>query len=894
LDASSKAVGFAAQFLKPRVTRRTSVLVVTIFLATFPIVARDIESSQTTQGTTPSLLEALSVEKEESDARTHFLTRAIGTERLNKPSISSQSLGGGVLSLAFSDSFPVEDRSYAQAVFALVYPELVAIYGAPAQTSEVVLEYLPGISGVGGCPPTVQIGFLPQGGDNSHAWDATFIHELLHTFHCGVSIPYPWAEEGMTTLAQYLVMQRLVESGKMDSFAGNEYYQLASALLQYDAKQYLDPDAFYYWWAYTQARPAHYSGAAFFSILSTYANGFLLKLNEALYVEANSRADYSDSWVFDRERFVLVLKNVLGDVSVDGLPLEEWIERQSITYVGESVTGRSNTRIVAFPLDPENFKSIFVAAVDAKTYGYVKNLHVELQVIDVLGNVVFETGQNSGENGVSLVDVPPLPEGGYKVQVSTEYEGQSLIGVTYGIRQSVYDLTWTKHGCDCVFGMVMDSYGNPVQLPITTNATLRANTNGAFVIDTSSPQVAITIKSETRVVTRPGPYSRVVWLPAQTPDDFSILISPARAKVTSYGAVASYGITISSIGGFQGIVWVTAAGYPSSFGTATLEPSFARIGPSNGGVMSLTFMGGYGDAAPYQGSYRVRLVAKSGPLIHISVVVLDVTWLLYAEFKGNSLLLEVLTNSSTSRDDFQYDPKSQSMSFTAGGPEGTQGFMNATFDVQLISGLPVVLVDGNIAAYAWSRVNATDYFIHVSYGHSTRVIAIRGSEPVPTDLKIEVSPGTINMTRGENATIEGLLLTNGYYPLEGRPVEIECSLNNVDWNFVAWVPTSADGRFSYSWLPPSLGNFMLRARWDGDGTYSSAMSPNATAQVVPEFFHPVFIAIIALALVGLIRRPLRSSNASQTTRGPCLPRSANHCASFCLTQYAPPVPSLCA
>ena len=850
--------------MKPPLTRKTSVLLLSIFLLTLSVVAGPTPKAHSVEIAGPDARPPASLAEEHA---VHGLTRL--------SSINSGSLGGGMLTLAFSDSFPFENRSYAQGVFDLVYPELVAMYGAPAQTSKVLLEYYPGIDGAGGCiPPTVQIGFLPHSTDYTHTWDAIFIHELAHAFHCGVSIPYPWAEEGMTTLVQYLVMQRLVESGKMSSFASNEYYQLASALLQYDTKQYLDPDAFYYWWVYTQARPAHYSGAAFFSILSTYTNGFLLKLNEALYVEANSRADYSDSWVFDRERFVSVLKNVLGDISVDGLPLEEWIDRQSITYVGESVTGRSNTRIVAFPLDPEDLKTIFVAVVDAKTYGYVKNLPVELQVIDVLGNVVFETRQNSGENGVSFVDVPSLPEGGYKVQVSTDYEGQSLNGVTYGIRQSVYHLTWTtKRGCDCIFGMVMDSYGNPIQVPITTNGTLRTNTNGAFVIDTSSPQVAIGIKSETRVVTKPGPYSRVVWLLAQATGDFSISVSPARAKVTSYGSVSSYAVTTSSIGGFQGVVWVTAAGYPSGFGTATLEPSFAHISPSNGGATSLTFVGGYADAAPYQGSYKVKLVAKSGPLIHVSVIVLDVTWLLYVEFKGNSHLLEVLTNSSTTRDDFQYDPRIQSMNFTVRGRETTQGFMNATLDAQLISGLPVVLVDGNVAAYAWSSVNSTHYFIHVPYSHSTRVIAVRGSELAPTELKIGVSPGTVNMTRGENVTIDGSLLANGYYPLEGIPVRMEYSPNSVDWIFIASVTTRVDGRFSYSWLPPSLGTYMLRARWDGDSTYSNATSANATAQVVPEFLHPVFIVIIVLALAGLVRRPLRSSNASQTTRDPCLPQS---------------------
>jgi len=174
--------------------------------------------------------------------------------------------------------------------------------------------------------------------------------------------------------------------------------------------------------------------------------------------------------------------------------------------------------------------------------------------------------------------------------------------------------------------------------------------------------------------------------------------------------------------------------------------------------------------------------------------------------------------------------------------------MNATFDAQLLSGPPMVSVD-NMTSYSWSRVNATHYFVHVSYEHSTRAIIIRGSEPVPTGLNIEVSPNTVNMTRGENVTIQGVLLANGYYPLEGMPVRMEYSLNNVDWSFIASVATDASGHFRHGWLPPSIGTYVLRARWDGDSAYSNAISVSLTAQVVPEFVQPAFIAIITLALI---------------------------------------------
>lgn len=249
-----------------------------------------------------------------------------------------------MLTLVFSDSFPIENRSYAQVVFDLAYPELVAVYGAPAQTSEVVLGYLPGSFSDASCeqPPMVRMSVLPVEHNTAteYVWDSTFIHELAHVFHCGISIPYPWAEEGMAALVQSLVVQRLVESGKRSyPTLGDGHSELASYLSQYDTTNYLDRDTYLYEDITVGGFGDYGEGAAFFFVLNTVVDGFLLKLNEALYSAANAYPYFPYGPSFDRARFLTIIGRIAEGVSVDGIAVEEWIDKQAITYLDSGTLG---------------------------------------------------------------------------------------------------------------------------------------------------------------------------------------------------------------------------------------------------------------------------------------------------------------------------------------------------------------------------------------------------------------------------------------------------------------------------------------------------------------------------------------------------------------------------
>jgi hypothetical protein len=70
------------------------------------------------------------------------------------------------------------------------------------------------------------------------------------------------------------------------------------------------------------------------------------------------------------------------------------------------------------------------------------------------------------------------------------------------------------------------------------------------------------------------------------------------------------------------------------------------------------------------------------------------------------------------------------LNFTVSGPQGTYGFFDATVVKSLLSGQPVVLIDGVQASAAVSG-DMNFWYIHVTYPHSQHHVTIGGSNTVP-------------------------------------------------------------------------------------------------------------------------------------------------------------------
>jgi hypothetical protein len=92
------------------------------------------------------------------------------------------------------------------------------------------------------------------------------------------------------------------------------------------------------------------------------------------------------------------------------------------------------------------------------------------------------------------------------------------------------------------------------------------------------------------------------------------------------------------------------------------------------------------------------------------------------------LVMQVRSNSSVSN--LLFDSSRGLVNFTVSGPTGTYGFFDATVAKSLLSGQPVVLIDG-IQSSASVSQDANFWYVHVTYVHSQHHVTIGGSNTVP-------------------------------------------------------------------------------------------------------------------------------------------------------------------
>jgi hypothetical protein len=92
------------------------------------------------------------------------------------------------------------------------------------------------------------------------------------------------------------------------------------------------------------------------------------------------------------------------------------------------------------------------------------------------------------------------------------------------------------------------------------------------------------------------------------------------------------------------------------------------------------------------------------------------------------LQMQVVSNSSVSG--LVFDSTRGLLNFTVSGPTGTYGFFNATIARSLLSGQPVVLIDG-VQSPASVSQDANFWYVHVTYPHSQHHVTIGGSNTVP-------------------------------------------------------------------------------------------------------------------------------------------------------------------
>jgi hypothetical protein len=90
--------------------------------------------------------------------------------------------------------------------------------------------------------------------------------------------------------------------------------------------------------------------------------------------------------------------------------------------------------------------------------------------------------------------------------------------------------------------------------------------------------------------------------------------------------------------------------------------------------------------------------------------------------------MQVVSNSTVSG--LIFDSTRGLLNFTVSGPTGTHGFFDATVAKSLLSGQPIVLIDG-VQTPASVSQDSNFWYVHVTYMHSQHHVTIGGSNTVP-------------------------------------------------------------------------------------------------------------------------------------------------------------------
>ncbi len=464
-------------------------------------------------------------------------------------------VGGGDITLTYSASFPAESRSYAQALFDLVYPEIRQIYGDPSNTITVTLSYDPSVypwNYYNGATNTITMSQLPPSSGTSPTWDAVFTHELTHSFHDAIALTGgSWAEEGMTEAATEIVAMNLAGTRDLvfrDHVVNLKYYDVWSYMGRNvlgggpDFTYKVNPDLSY-----------RVSAAMFFLLAAELSNNpsnpydFLERLNSVIYSDASTNP------FFDDLRFKQEIRKAAAGSLVEGQLADVWVGNQPHTTSFAS----STFQIGVYPYRPENPTRVwaitFVRQPD-QTEVAISNQQVSVRVIDAAGSIVRSGLLTTSSDGMGFVDLSstPLPAGGYQIVASTIFNSVNYTTKSYAYSQG--ESIVIEQADINLYGVTLDQLGRPVSSSVSVSGgTVKLNTQGAFKVEASSQALPfeLTVTSGTfeKKIGKPNPYTRVAWSNSTAPSS-----TPYKVTVNISGLPAAYSTTLRVDGAVYGVV----------------------------------------------------------------------------------------------------------------------------------------------------------------------------------------------------------------------------------------------------------------------------------------------------------------------------------------------------
>jgi hypothetical protein len=133
-----------------------------------------------------------------------------------------------------------------------------------------------------------------------------------------------------------------------------------------------------------------------------------------------------------------------------------------------------------------------------------------------------------------------------------------------------------------------------------------------------------------------------------------------------------------------------------------------------------------------------------------------------------------------------------------------------------------------------------------------------GSKSYPEEFDVSSSTSYLYLSYFyETITIgSSFTCTGDISPQRCATIDLQYSLDEgVTWITFASVSTTSDGDYSYVWTPTQVGDYQVRASWEGDEVCTGSTSLEMTLhveEVIPEFpsmVLPLFMALTAFAVI---------------------------------------------
>jgi len=266
-------------------------------------------------------------------------------------------------------------------------------------------------------------------------------------------------------------------------------------------------------------------------------------------------------------------------------------------------------------------------------------------------------------------------------------------------------------------------YGNKLLHRFAPIATTTQTSTPITTTTTTQVSTVVTSTTATSTSTMSVIRGTIYWY-----DVYGNLCPVAWAQVTAAGEGEAPTVTSSTTDGTY-MMWVAPGTYSLS---ASRDPGFIpqaqNITVPEGGVVVVDFSLQPSGLAPVSCSVTTtQSTTTAGTTVtETSTVISTTTVSPTATTMG--LQMQVVSNSSVSG--LVFDSAKGLLNFTVSGPTGTYGFFDATIAKTLLSGQPIVMIDG--MEHPASVTEDTNFwYIHVTYSHSEHQITIGGSNTIP-------------------------------------------------------------------------------------------------------------------------------------------------------------------